>query len=183
MLCIVAAAALTGCGGGGGGGATSSVSLVPAAPTTPAIPTAPAATPDTTAVVSEGTLAENSLRVYSSQFSSVAAQASGTSSEEVYDPKTRSSLVDSFVKATLSTSTASRGGNAYLIASSTYGIAQAARDLLAGIGVTDNSYTFLDTADKGVNNRSAYQKTSANSIVNILSNPLYTRRGSKLVGD
>ena len=119
--------------------------------------------------------------VYSSQFS-VAAQTSGSRRAEVYDPRTRSSVVKSFAKATLTAPTTSRGGNAYLIASSTFGIAQAARDLLAGIGVANSSYTFLDTASNNVSNRSAYQKTSANSIVNILSNPLYTRRGSKLVG-
>ena len=176
LLCFLAAAALSGCGGGGGG-ATSSVS-----PSAPAGSPAPVATPETSSSINEGTLAENSLRLYSSQFSSVAAQASGNDSQEVYDPQTRSSLVDAFAKATLADPIASRGSSTYLIASSTYGIAQAARDLLAGIGVANSSYTFLDTAGEGVNNRSAYQKTSANSIVNILSNPLYTRRGSELVG-
>ena len=167
LLCLVASVALTGCGGGGGGVASSPD---------------PVSRPETSSTINEGTLAENSLRVYSSQFSPVAAQASDTGGAEVYDPNTRSSLVKSFAKANLADPIATRGSSAYLIASSTFGIAQAARDLLAGIGVANSSYTFLDTAGKGVNNRSAYQKTSANSIVNILSNPLYTRRGSKLVG-
>ena len=119
---------------------------------------------------------------YTAASFSVAAQSSGTRRAEVYDPRTRSSVVAAFAQATLTNPTTSRGGNAYLIASSTFVIAQAARDLLAGIGVANSSYTFLDTASNNASNRSAYQRTSANSIVNILSNPLYTRRGSKLVG-
>ena len=171
LLCFLAAVALTGCGGGGGG-ATSSVS-----PSAPSGSPAPVSTPEASSAINEGLLAG----VYSSQFS-VAAQSSGFRRAEVYDPRTRSSMVAAFAQATLTTPTASRGGNAYLIASSTFGIAQAARDLLAGIGVANSSYTFLDTASNNASTRSAYQKTSANSIVNILSNPLYTRRGSKLVG-
>ena len=170
-MCLVASVALSGCGGGGGG-ATSSVS-----PSAPSSNPAPVSTPEASSSINEGLLAG----VYSSQFS-VAAQSSGFRRAEVYDPRTRSSVVNSFAKATLTTPTTSRGGNAYLIAGSTFGIAQAARDLLAGIGVAGSSYTFLDTSSNNVSNRSAYQRTSANSIVNILSNPLYTRRGSKLVG-
>ena len=161
-MCLVASVALSGCGGGGGG-ATSSVS--------PSGNPASVSTPEASSAINEGLLAG----VYRSQ-------SSGSRRAEVYDPRTRSSMVAAFAKATLATPTTSRGGNAYLIASSSLGIAQAARDLLAGIGVANSSYTFLDTASNNVSNRSAYQRTSANSIVNILSNPLYTRRGSKLVG-
>ena len=147
LLCFLAAVALSGCGGGGGG-ATSGVS-----PSAPSGNPAPVSTPEASSAINEGLLAG----VYSSQFS-VAAQSSGTRRAEVYDPRTRraevydprtrSSMVAAFAQATLTTPTASRGGNAYLIASSTFGIAQAARDLLDGIGVANSSYTFLDTSQQ-----------------------------------
>ena len=193
LLCFLAAAVLTGCGGGGG---TSIVISAPqskntelaASPETSSVsPAAPAgnpstvSTPETSSVVNEGTFAKNSQRIYSDQLA-LASLASGIGGEEVYDPQTRSSMVEAFVQTTLAASTASRAGNVYLIASSTFGIAKAARDLLAGIGIADTAYTFLNTASHGVNNRSAYLQTSANSIVNILSNPLYTKQGSELVG-
>ena len=179
LLFFLAAAALAGCGGGGGGGGSgSSVSLVPAAPPGPA----GGGSSSGSSTINEGALAENSLRVYSSQFSAAAAQVSGVQREEVYDPQTQSSVARSFAQATLAAATTSRKGSAFLIASSAYGIAPAAQDLISAIGVGEDGYTFLDTGSKDVSNRSAYQSTAENSLVNILSNPLYTKRGSKLVG-
>ena len=46
---------------------------------------------------------------YTAASFSVAAQSSGTRRAEVYDPRTRSSLVKSFAKSTLATPTTSRG--------------------------------------------------------------------------
>ena len=177
FLCFLAAAALGGCGGGGGGGA-SSVSLVPSAP--PGGGSAESRGSDS-GTINEGILAENSLLAYSRQFSGSSQQQSSVS-EEVYDPQTQSSVVRAFAQATLADATATRKKGAYLIASSSYGIAQAARDLLSGIGLGNNGYSFLDTSEKQTSNRSAYLETPEGSIVNILSNPLYTRRGSRLVG-
>ena len=177
FLCFLAAAALAGCGGGGGGGA-SSVSLVPSAP--PGGGSAESRGSDS-GTVNEGILSENSLLAYSRQFAGNSQQQS-SGSEEVYDPQTQSSVVRAFAQATLADATATRKKEAYLIASSSYGIAQAARDLLSGIGLGNNGYSFLDTSEKQTSNRSAYLETPEGSIVNILSNPLYTRRGSKLVG-
>ena len=178
FLCFLAAAALAGCGGGGGGGA-SSVSLAPSAPPGGGSAENPGSDSGT---VNEGILAENSLLAYSRQFAGSSQQQS-SGSEEVYDPQTQSSVVRAFAQATLADAIATRKKGAYLIASSSYGIAQAARDLLSGIGVgKGNGYSFLDTSEKQTSNRSAYLETPEGSIVNILSNPLYTRRGSRLVG-
>ena len=177
FLCFLAAAALAGCGGGGGGGA-SSVSLAPSAPPGGGSAENPGSDSGT---INEGILSENSLLAYSRQFSGSSQQQS-SGSEEVYDPQTQSSVVRAFAQATLADATATRKKEAYLIASSSYGIAQAARDLLSGIGLGNNGYSFLDTSEKQTSNRSAYLETPEGSIVNILSNPLYTRRGSRLVG-
>ena len=172
---LLAAAALTGCGGGGGGG-SGGASLLPSTPS-------PGGGDSgfENSQVNESTLAASSLLGYSRQLSGSSAQSEGGAGE-VYDPQTQSSVARSFVQATLSAAAVSRSKGAYLIASSTYGIATAARDLLAGIGAGSGSYTFLDTGDSSTSNRSAYLGTPENSLVNILSNPLYTRRGSELVG-
>ena len=176
---ILVATVLTGCGGGGGGGSSSSVSLVPSAPPGP---TGGGSSSSGSSTINEGELAENSLRVYSSQFSAASAPVPGSQREEVYDPQTQSSVARAFAQATLTAATTSRKDSAFLIASSTYGIAPAARDLIAAIGVAEDGYTFLDTGSEDVSNRSAYLSTPENSLVNILSNPLYTKRGSRLVG-
>ena len=172
---LLAAAALAGCGGGGGGG-SGGASLLPSTPS-------PGGGDSgfENSQVNESTLAASSLLGYSRQLSGSSAQSEGGAGE-VYDPQTQSSVARSFVQATLSAAAVSRSKGAYLIASSTYGIATAARDLLAGIGAGSGSYTFLDTGDSSTSNRSAYLGTPENSLVNILSNPLYTRRGSELVG-
>ena len=94
--------------------------------------------------------------------------------EEVYDPKTRSSIAQAFALANLENATASRQNRAYLVASSTYGIGEVAMDLIFGIGLEANAYSFLDTGSDGASNRSAYLSTQENSLVNILSDPLYT---------
>ena len=171
---------MAGCGGGGGGGSAGGggPSLLPSSPSGGG---SQVSSPDPAATVNEGVLAASSLLGYSRQLSGSSAQSTGGAGE-VYDPQTQSSVARSFVQATLAAAAVSRSKGAYLIASSTYGIATAARDLLAGIGAGSSSYTFLDTGDGSTSNRSAYLGTPENSLVNILSNPLYTRRGSELVG-
>ena len=174
---LLAAAALTGCGGGGGGD-SGGASLLPSSPASSG---GGSGSGIENAQVNESTLAASSLLGYSRQLSGSSAQPVDGAGE-VYDPQTQSSVVRSFVQATLADVAVSRSKGAYLIASSTYGIATAARDLLAGIGAGSGSYTFLDTGDGSTSNRSSYLGTPENSLVNILSNPLYTRRGSELVG-
>ncbi|MCY4324863.1 MAG: hypothetical protein OXC81_02415, partial [Betaproteobacteria bacterium] len=77
---------------------------------------------------------------------------------------------------------ASRTGNAYLIEDTTYGIAQAAQDFLTGAGLGSDAYTFLDIKGPDTSSRSAYLSTPENSLVNILSNPLYIASPSSSLG-
>ena len=170
---MLTAVSLVGCGGGGGGGG-SSVSLGgPALLSSGGGGTTAPSSPSS----GNGQLDTEDLLSY--QFSgSIQYLSAGAlqakQGEEVYAPDTQSSMIQAFVQAGQGSVVAGRSGSAYLIADSTYGVATAAQDFLAGAGLAADAYTYLDTQEKGETNRSTYLETQENSIVNILSSPLYT---------
>ena len=174
LLWLLTAVSLVGCGGGGGGG--SSVSLGG-----PALPSSGSGGTTAPSSPSSGNGQLDTEDLLSRQFSGNiqylsrnVLQAQDQEGEEVYAPDTQSSMLRAFVQAGQGSVVAGRSGSAYLIADSTYGVATAAQDFLAGAGLAADAYTYLDTQEKGETNRSTYLETQENSIVNILSSPLYT---------
>ena len=172
---VLVATALAGCGGGGGGGA-SSISVAPS----PQVGGNEGSGPDP---IDEETVVESILSSYEQQVSVITDPPEPDPDVEIYDPDTESTVKQTFVQATVAEPKARRKGRAYLIATSFHGIAQAARDLIAGIGVQEDAYSFVDTSGKDTSNRSAYLNTQENSIVNIQFNPLYARQGSGLASE
>ena len=184
LLFLLAAVSLVGCGGGGGGGSSS---INPAA--SGGGSGSGGAAPDPVAASSPASGSSFS-ELLSSQFSGSINSFQAASSlpggqedgREVYAPDTESSLTRAFVQTGRGDVVAGRSSSAFLIGSTAYGVAQAAQDFLVGAGVAADGYTFIDTNDRDVSNRSAYLRTPENSLVNILSNPLYTSGSGGLEG-
>ena len=178
LFALIAAVSLAGCGGG------SDVSVGSPSLPDPGSGTQNPALNNSNPSSGDGgssTDSFNSQEALSRQFSGTISRISGEvvlaqqsdQSEEVYDPNTESSLATAFTDAGVGQVVAGRTSSAFLIGDTTYGVGQAARDFLAGAGLARDAYTFLDIGEQGRTSRSAYLSTPENSIVNIMSSPLY----------
>ena len=178
IFALIAAVSLAGCGGGGGAVSVGGPSVPQTGSGTPSSSPNPASTsgapaPDYSAQEAfnlqfSGT--SGTIRRFDSE---VAVAQQSDRSEEVYDPNTESSLSQAFSDAGVAEVVAGRTSSAFLIGDTTYGVGQAAQDFLAGAGLASDAYTFLDIGEQGRTSRSAYLSTPENSIVNIMSSPLY----------
>ena len=188
LLFLLAAVSLAGCGGGGGGGGSSSIN--PAAPggggsggATPAPVAASSPAGGSSSLAEYESFLSSQFPGSIQFFQGASALQDGQEDErEVYAPDTESSLTRAFVQTGRGDVVSGRSASAFLIGSTAYGVAQAAQDFLVGAGVAADGYTFIDTNDRDVSNRSAYLRTPENSLVNILSNPLYTSGSGGLEG-